>query len=643
MNIPLRRVIIDLETTSLDINLNNILCVCCIDVDTLEETSFVNSNPDFLDDLKTYLSNYNLLIAHNGIRFDFNFLYKLNIPKFNIEDTLVLSKLIIPKNQLMQRDSQRKTIPKELIGSYSLKAFGYRLNNNKIEFNDFSKLSDELVQYCMQDCRVTLALYNILLEHKRCPNYDIRYMEYQVAYLMYMQEIFGFPFDIVNAIKLADKLETQVEEMKVRLQQLFPKRLVKDKECLTPKLADYSKSKGYKVVGPYTKLKLEEFNPSSRKQIYERLKDIWTPIVFTSKDNPIVNPDTLPKDNEICKELIVYLKTMKDLSQLKTGDNSWINLYNKETKRIHGVVDSLGANTHRMTHRNPNMTQLVKDKDFRSLYRIDKPYCLIGIDADALELMMLGHYLVPFGNKEFITAVAQGSKDEGNDIHTLNQHIMKLPSRNMAKTAIYGICYGIGGCKLARNIWNDEIQVEYTEEEYSKAKELLQQKVIGSMFQLDDNMLVPYTEELILQQIFGTQIKNNLIHNLKGYKNLVNQKSYEARYHKMISLIDKRKIMCLEPHKALNYLLQGSGAIFMKYYLLETCNLLAQNKFYLGHHYKYIANIHDAIVVETLIDYSEIICSCLEQAFINVSNKFEFLFPIKGKAVVGDNLYDIFI
>ncbi len=57
--------------------------------------------------------------------------------------------------------------------------------------------------------------------------------------------------------------------------------------------------------------------------------------------------------NETMADIFAYLKVKKDLGQLLLGDNSLIKLYNTDTHRLHGKVDSLGANTGRMTHSLP--------------------------------------------------------------------------------------------------------------------------------------------------------------------------------------------------------------------------------------------------------------------------------------------------
>jgi DNA polymerase I domain protein len=91
--------------------------------------------------------------------------------------------------------------------------------------------------------------------------------------------------------------------------------------------------------------------------------------------------------NEALEQLKEYLKLSKDLGQLLLGDNSLINLYNADTHRLHGKVDTLGANTGRCTHSNPNITQISKDKEFRELMCVPEGKLLVDVDADALILV----------------------------------------------------------------------------------------------------------------------------------------------------------------------------------------------------------------------------------------------------------------
>jgi len=78
-------------------------------------------------------------------------------------------------------------------------------------------------------------------------------------------------------------------------------------------------------------------------------------------------------------------------------------------------------------------------KECRSCWTVPEGYDLVGIDASGLELRMLAHYM---DDKDYINEIING------DIHTTNQKLAGLESRNQAKTFIYALIYGAGDAKL---------------------------------------------------------------------------------------------------------------------------------------------------------------------------------------------------
>ena len=135
-----------------------------------------------------------------------------------------------------------------------------------------------------------------------------------------------------------------------------------------------------------------------------------------------------------------YLMLQKRLAQTK----SWIKELNEDTGRVHGYVNPNGAVTSRMTHSHPNMAQIPSSsspygEDCRACWTVPKGYKLVGIDASGLELRMLAHYLDDEG---YTNEILNG------DIHTANQKLAGLESRNQAKTFIYALLYGAGDSKL---------------------------------------------------------------------------------------------------------------------------------------------------------------------------------------------------
>ena len=64
------------------------------------------------------------------------------------------------KKKLFESDTNAYThVPGGLKGSASLKAWGYRLSDYKIDFKDFTSFLEEMLSYCVQDVNVTHKLF----------------------------------------------------------------------------------------------------------------------------------------------------------------------------------------------------------------------------------------------------------------------------------------------------------------------------------------------------------------------------------------------------------------------------------------------------------------------------------------------------
>lgn len=340
--------------------------------------------------------------------------------------------------------------------------------------------------------------------------------------------------------------------------------------------------------------------------------------------------------NSTLATLKEYLKLSKDLGQLLTGSGSFINCFNKDTHRLHGRVDSLGANTGRMTHSKPNITQLSKDLEFRELMSVPDGKLLVDVDADALELVMLGHYLGQFDNYEFAHIVDTGDKSNGTDIHTVNQHRVGLPTRDAAKTFIYSVIYGAGETKIGIQTW-DKTPFEYTSQEYRQAKEKVEKRLTfingKAFYPIAKETLAPYDEDIIMQTVYGARVSTLFRDNTKGYKQLVEHTIANVKNNKIIGL-DGRLLNVRAEHKALNLLLQSAGAIFMKYYLV--CIDEGLNKLFThGKEYAYVANIHDAVNLEIIPEVKEPVREILTKSFKTASDMLGLRYQVKGEPHFG--------
>lgn len=158
--------VFDIETDNLLDDVTKIHCLVIHDL-TTHQTSVFNdqgSGEAIVRGIQM-LEVADCLIGHNSICFDLAVIAKL-FPWFNKPscclDTLVLSNLYHPN--LLDIDKKRvlPNMPLSMYGRHSLKAWGYRLNVYKGQFGeetDWKKWSQEMEDYCIQDVKVTIKLW----------------------------------------------------------------------------------------------------------------------------------------------------------------------------------------------------------------------------------------------------------------------------------------------------------------------------------------------------------------------------------------------------------------------------------------------------------------------------------------------------
>ena len=151
---------------------------------------------------------------------------------------------------------------------------------------------------------------------------------------------------------------------------------------------------------------------------------------------------------KLCKE---YLLLQKRSAQIK----SWIKFCDPNTSRIYGNVRTLGTVSTRCSHNNPNVAQTPSvhspfGKECRSCWTVEDKdtNVLVGCDASSLELRVLAHYMK---DKKYINEILNG------DIHSINQKLTGLATRDQAKTFIYALMYGAGPPKIAKILNKDLI------------------------------------------------------------------------------------------------------------------------------------------------------------------------------------------
>ena len=396
--------------------------------------------------MEDHMKNGGFICGHNVIGYDIPALQKVigfDVVQDKVIDTLVLSRLLF--GDIGEEDDKlirREKLPKRLRGSMGLAAWGYRLGEHKGDFEGpWDTYTEAMGVYCSQDTMVTLKLYQRLMKEE--PTVRSMVLEHKVQWIIQRQTRRGIVFDIEKARALEARLREEYEKTMEELQEVFPPIFVSDGEFI-PK--GNNARLGYTAGCPMTKVVVQPFNPGSRDQIADRLtrkygwqpkEDQLTPTGKPKIDETVLTPLKYPEVEPLLKMFLLQ----KRLGQLADGQQAWLNKVTPEGL-IHGEVNSNGAVTGRMTHSNPNLAQVPAGgapygHECRDLFTVRPKYKLVGCDADGLELRCLSHYLAPWDRGAYAKAVDEGKKENGTDIHTLNQKAAGLPTRDDAKTFIY--------------------------------------------------------------------------------------------------------------------------------------------------------------------------------------------------------------
>lgn len=564
------RIVLDIET---NLAHDKIHLVVTKDIDTGEVNKWKQAN-----NLLEYLKDVSLIVMHNGISFDapvLNRLWKTKIRLNQVYDTLIVSRLL---------DPSRET-------GHSLEAWGNTLGFHKIDYTAVwqwmmdrkeaykgecfdSPIDNLLTDYCVRDVEVTHKLYLKLVNDFNEKQFSLESLELEqsVASIISNQERNGFKLDQIYATCLLTDIKSKVAGIYERMQQRWPPVTV---ERISDK------------TGKRLKDSVVTFNPGSRQQIGEKLKELgWKPKDFTPTGHPIVDEAVLEKLNiPEAKIIAEYLMLNKRVSQIE----SWMEAVGKDG-RVHGKVITNGAVTGRMTHSSPNMAQIpnsssIYGPECRECWTVEDGNVLVGCDASGLELRMLAHYMKDDG---YVRTVCEGSSKDGTDVHTVNQRAAGLATRDNAKTFIYAFLYGAGDAKIG--------------------------SIVGG------------------NSKDGAVLKKKFLEQTPALRKLLERVAKQAAKG-WVPGLDGRRIWVRSEHAALNSLLQGAGAVVMKKALVIFNDKIKANKWDV----KLVANVHDEFQFECSKDIAEEAGKAAKMSIVEAGEHFKLRCPLDGEYKIGSN------
>lgn len=613
------RLVGDLEADALLDDVTTVHCLVLKDLDTMDIHRFNQQGGPSIEDGIELMSKADALYFHNGIRYDYAVLEKLyptewaRVKGVTLLDTLVLAHIRFIHVKETDYDTLVKQgkMPKRQAGLHNLEAWGYRLGVHKAGYDGgWESWNQAMEDYCVQDVEVTHAL----IDHLRkagVPAQAVE-MEHRLQAYLFKQEMNGWPFDLPRAAALQARLAGRREDIGSQLIDAFGWWYAADGAPVTP-ARSMVRRKGmpcptYFTEGcEYQKIKVVEFKPSSRLHIAKVMQERfgWRPSEYTPSGQPKVDESVLEGiDLPEARLLQEYLLLDKRLGAISEGQQAWItHAHPNEECGGYTIHHSCrpGPITHRMRHSHPNLGQVPSLKspyggECRELFTVPEGWVLMGADVSGLELRVLAEEMRPWDGGKYAREVIDG------DVHTLNQNLVGLATRDDAKTFIYANIYGAGNEKLG-TIKDPTARGE------KKLKRL------------------------------GKAARKGLEDGLPALKNLT--KATRAIFNRkgFVRLVDGRRAYPRAEHSALNTLIQGNGAIICKTWVVLFAREMekAYGPQGWGGKWAALGFIHDEIQIAIRPEIAPMAEAIALKAITEAGNVLGIDTPLAGAVTIGAN------
>tara|TARA_Y100000310_G_scaffold161131_1_gene161066 strand:- start:7273 stop:9183 length:1911 start_codon:yes stop_codon:yes gene_type:complete len=625
----------DLEADGFLDTLTRIWCAVVIDEDGTEHV-FTPAN---IQRLPGHLDQYEELRGHHAIGYDWPALRKV----FGYEyrgrkvDTLLMSRLQRPARRRPPNCQGR-------VGPHSVEAWGYRLGHYKEEHDEWDKFSPEMLNRCLEDTRIQVKIYDELIKEGHGEGWDLAHrLNHRIFHYLQKQEEYGWPIDkakldwnkraLTRWIERIDKavvpllpLVVEVEENKkdgeynyvrkpfkkdgslsavgrkfLNLQSNIPNR-----DCIFPNGDSF-------IGGVFARVSFRPVDLDKNVEVKEfLLAQGWQPEEWNTNN---VGQRTSAKlshtdsfhgiKGKLGKLIAKRVQCKQRLGTLKGWEESI-----REDGRIPAEVGGLAV-TGRLRHKGivnvpSEESGAFFGKHMRAIFTCRPGWTLVGVDSKGNQQRQLAARM---HDDDFTYAVLHGTKEDGTDLHSINQERSGVPNRTKAKNFFYGLIFGAGDEKIGQII------------EGGKAE--------------------------------GKRLKADYFREMPGLKTLLDaesdawrstaQQSYNKKWNRLeyrngfVKGIDGRPIQVVSEHTILVYLLQSDEAIQMGAAYVKFNDELEKQGYIWGEDYGFVIWMHDEFQLECRPEIAEDVAQIGCDAIKWAGEFFKIACPHDGDVKIGQN------
>lgn len=612
------------------------------------------------------------IIMHNGIGYDLPLIRKLwgYEYKGKVLDTILMSREIfknIPVPSTMKEEYKEHN--KKLSGPHSLAAWGYRLGLGKVEHEDWSAFSPEMMHRCVMDVEITHRLYKHILEKWDKETFPTRsawlLMDFMKA--ISRQEVNGWKLDTdrcKRSIRQLEKWGGWIDRVLDPHIPMLP--LIKEDRC-----NEDGTSEGFQ--NPYTKagklaIRLQnwldkEMIPLSEKEIGGAFCRITFRKVSLDSDKEtkewLLDMGWQPEEYNYSKTEVDDDGNPKRTSPKLNADDAFIGVDGKvgrlickrvqcrhRQSNIQGWLDRVRpdgrlesrisgfADTYRVRHANianvPNVNSFYGNQ-MRKCFICDDDKVLVSADASACQDRMIISRARDAGIKDeiFEDMILNGDKAKGTDSHSRARDEINILFKGMgikeinrgsAKNFSYAYKFGGGAKKMG-----------FMAGEKNEQKAIKIGKAIKTAFD------TVFQAQIQLQE----HIKKEWKHTAPKPK-LVKTPWGERREWKngKVTGLDGRKVLIRTEKDILVYTVQSDEAITMQYATV-LANKKLDERYREGIDFKQVGFFHDEYTFEVIPEIAEDVKVILEESIHEAGEYFNLNLPQIGEGEIGRNWQQI--